>query len=140
MKKSNLTIRVAIAATFFTLSYVSIADAQTSPDTNKNQTDTDKPVDVGRLKSQPNPKKHRMPSNSYIEYQYDGNGILILSTDRYEHLTLTVSNATYNVSADLSIENGMYLETGPLAGSYLLECITNDGALYSGTINVTLPD
>lgn len=42
MKKSNLTIRVAIAATFFTLSYVSIADAQTSPDTNKNQTDTDK--------------------------------------------------------------------------------------------------
>lgn len=81
-----------------------------------------------------------MPSNSYIEYQYDGNGILILSTDRYEHLTLTVSNATYNVSADLSIENGMYLETGPLAGSYLLECITNDGALYSGTLNVTLPD
>lgn len=87
-----------------------------------------------RLTRRNNPKRHRMPSREYMEYFYDGNGITITAPERYTRIEISImeENSMHEISGTLSVENGYYIETGTLYGSYTITCATEDGSGFSG--------
>lgn len=89
----------------------------------------------GRLEREYKGKRHRMPSKIYLEYQYDGNGITILAPEMYSEIEISVTgmDAFYGY---LNSDNGFYLETGTLEGTYIIVCTTQDGSVFSGEMYI----
>ncbi len=75
-----------------------------------------------------------MPSRKYMEYFYDGNGITVTAPERYTRIEISImeENSMNEISGTLSEENGYYIETGALYGSYTITCTTQDGSVFSG--------
>lgn len=88
----------------------------------------------GRLREVKIPNRHRMPSRKYMEYFYDGNGITVTAPERYTRIEISImeENSMNEISGTLSEENGYYIETGALYGSYTITCTTQDGSVFSG--------
>lgn len=92
-------------------------------------------VDWQILRRTGTPRKHKAPSNVFIEYTYTGSGFYFLSTDFFESLDVTVTNvgSTETWSSILSEEDGYALETGPLsAGIYTISAVTEGGVEFHG--------
>lgn len=105
------------------------------PETHSQQ-DSQNFKDLRRLTKEKPSKRHRIPSREYLEYFYDGNGITITTPGKYTQIEIYImeENGISEISGTLSVENGYYIETGTLYGSYTITCTTEDGSIFSGTM------
>lgn len=126
MKKKNFLI---VICSFILLGCISInASNSTSPSPS-----SDKDV-TGILINSPNTDRHRAPSRTYLEYEYTGTGIFIYAPDYISEIDIEVignDNDAFFASL-LSQTDGLYLETGPLSGSFTIICTTDSGSVYTG--------
>lgn len=114
---------------FLLLGCISInASSSTSPDTNSDG-------NKGILKERnDDPNRRRSPSRTYLEYEYTGTGIFIYAPDYISEIDIKVignDNGAFFAS-HLSQTDGLYLETGPLSGSFTIICTTDSGSVYTG--------
>lgn len=92
----------------------------------------------GKLELKSYPKKHRAPSNVFLEYEYTGEGFFLYPSEPYESVTLTVEDVTCasSWSDTLSESNGYFLETGPLHGKYTITAVTDNNVTFYGEIEI----
>lgn len=103
----------------------------------QNQHQTTPPTG-GMLQPKQSTSKRRLPSNNSLEFEYILNGIYLCPSHLYESAELTVENpfTTEFWSITVSEENGHFLETGELHGTYSITAITDNGTVYYGEISV----
>lgn len=133
MKPDVLKRAVLATAAIIAIAFSMIANP-VKPGTSKPSDGSS--IAEGKLKKEIDPSKRpRVPSRIYLEYLYDGNGILIIAPEMYPEIETSVTgkNVFYGVLND---SNGFYLETGSLEGAYVIVCTTNDGSVFSGELIV----
>lgn len=123
IKRAGLTLFVILAVAFCAVAVPAVPAGSNPP--------KETPVINGELKKENKGKRPRVPSRLYMEYQYDGNGILIIAPEMYPEFEISVTgeDAFYGT---LNSGNGFYIETGSLEGMYVIACTTQDGSVYSG--------
>ncbi|MDE6533169.1 MAG: hypothetical protein K2M27_06520 [Muribaculaceae bacterium] len=130
MNKIKRAVFVVLAVMTVTFCAFAESARPTSPQPNPDSEGKN-----GRLYPEYKGKRPRVPSRIYLEYLYDGNGILIIAPEMYPEIETSVTgkNVFYGVLND---SNGFYLETGSLEGAYVIVCTTNDGSVFSGELIV----
>lgn len=91
-----------------------------------------------RLQKVSNPKHKRMPSLDFIDCEYTDSGFTFYPSNYVGEIEVSVIGVdnTTNITEVISIENGYFVSTECLQGLFEINCIAENGVVYSGILEI----